>query len=373
MIRQAIEDRELSARLSQYEADGLSIFTLGRKDGPEGGEVRGALVSTSGIVNGMRANHYLGILETLILGQAYTAALLMASGLKEKDRIGLSLSCDGPAQGFSVEARQLEDLRINTEPGAAAPSTASPASGGSAASAIGQTPGPGRGSTPSAALPLSPALAVRGYLLEDHIPIAAPLESLDTAPFIGTGSLTVTKLLEGFTQPFTGSVPIKTGRLAEDLSAYYLESEQTRSAVSLSVKFDKQGRVIGSGGLIVQAMPGADPGFIGRVEAALLGSGSLGRRIASGAKRAEILASVFGPGDSMGLVLRGTRPAVFDCPCDKHSMRGVLAASDMALLDDLAAHGPFPVQLLCHNCGSTYDFSREEVNAIAAERRRGTD
>ncbi len=345
MIREPIDDRELLGRLSNGETDGITTFTLGRPEGIAGGEARGAIVSTSRLVNEMRANHGLGILETLILGQAYSAALLMASGLKEKDRIGISIDCDGPAGGLSVEARQLEENAAN---------------GGTAA-------------VSGSSIETAPAIAVRGYLLEDHIPIAAPLNSLDTAPFIGKGTLTVSRLLEGFTQPFTGSVPLKTGRLAEDISAYYLESEQTRSAFSLSVKFDRQGRAIAAGGLYIQAMPGADEDFIGRVEAALLGSGSLGKRLAAGVKRADILASIFGPGGSMGLTIRGLRPAVFNCPCSKASLRGILAASNKDLLDDLAAHGPFPVQLLCHNCGSTYDFSRDEINAIAAERRRGTD
>ncbi|MBT3273241.1 MAG: Hsp33 family molecular chaperone HslO, partial [Spirochaetales bacterium] len=46
------------------------------------GTVRGALLHGTRLVNEMRANHELGILETLVLGHAYMGALLLSSNLK---------------------------------------------------------------------------------------------------------------------------------------------------------------------------------------------------------------------------------------------------------------------------------------------------
>lgn len=330
MIRKPIEDAELRSRLSSLEPDGLSSFTLAGPGGPEGGEARGALVSATRLVNEMRANHGLGILETLILGQAYIAALLMASNLKDRDSISIRVDCSGPAKGLSVEGRNR------------------PASDGQ-----------GR------------RLAARGYLFEERIALDKPLESFDTAPFLGTGSLTVTRFIEGAPRPFSGAVPLRAGHLAEDLSAYYLESEQTRTALSLSVQFDHGGRVSGAGGVYVQALPGARPDFIGRVEGALLGSGPLGKRLSEGATRSTILASSFGPGDSMGLLLSESWAVSFDCDCSRERFGGFLKAASPELLSELAEKGPWPVETVCHNCGSKYEFSKEEIEAIARARALG--
>jgi len=98
MIRAPLNDDDLEARLSSLTPDGISIFTLG------GGRMRGALIHGSRLVNQMRANHRLGPLETMVLGQACLGAALLGSTLKEGDRIVLRVEGDGPAEGFSVEA-----------------------------------------------------------------------------------------------------------------------------------------------------------------------------------------------------------------------------------------------------------------------------
>ncbi|MCK7512368.1 MAG: Hsp33 family molecular chaperone HslO [Desulfobacterales bacterium] len=52
-----------------------------------GGAVRGAILHGTRMVNEMRANHELGILETLTLGRAYLGVALMAADLKGSDRV----------------------------------------------------------------------------------------------------------------------------------------------------------------------------------------------------------------------------------------------------------------------------------------------
>ncbi|MBU4118164.1 MAG: Hsp33 family molecular chaperone HslO, partial [Proteobacteria bacterium] len=71
--------------------DGRIRFLLGDKS------VRGVLVRGTDLVNEMRARHDLGLLETLVLGHAYLAAVLLATSLKgEKDRLALRIECSGP-------------------------------------------------------------------------------------------------------------------------------------------------------------------------------------------------------------------------------------------------------------------------------------
>jgi molecular chaperone Hsp33 len=83
----------LKEQLVASRRDRLHHFTL------SGGSIRGVVLNATRMVNEMRWNHELGILETLVLGHAYIGAALMASGLKGGDRLGLQVDCSGPIRG----------------------------------------------------------------------------------------------------------------------------------------------------------------------------------------------------------------------------------------------------------------------------------
>lgn len=322
----ALENPKLEKHLSLLEADGLTIFTLGGQGGPSGGEVRGGLIHGTAMIAQMRANHGLGILETYLLGQAFLAAGLMASTLKDEERLALRMDCDGPVKGFSVEGRT---------------------------SLVAGPP---------------PRAEVRGYLFQDLIPLREEVKSFDTAPFVGQGSLTVTRFTKNAPRPFSGAVRLRTGRLAEDLAAYYLESEQTRTAFDLSIRFGRGGLLEGAGGLFLQALPGAREDFVSRVEAILLALPSLGAWFAEGKDRTALLRRVFA---SAGLVLLEGRKLAFGCDCSRERFAAFLSSSSEELLRDLAENGPWPVATSCHNCSSSYEFSREELQEMAKKRGIG--
>ena len=105
MRRKAVYDGVLDRQLRSVASDGISIFLLER------GNLRGALLHGSYLVNQMRANHGLGVLETLVLGHAYIAVGLLTSQLKGNDRISLNISCMGPVKGFSVESSASGEIR----------------------------------------------------------------------------------------------------------------------------------------------------------------------------------------------------------------------------------------------------------------------
>ena len=75
------------------------------------GAVRGVIMNGTRMVNEMRANHELGILETLVLGRAYLGAGLMSANLKSNDRIAIKFDCSGPIKGLVVEANAFGEVR----------------------------------------------------------------------------------------------------------------------------------------------------------------------------------------------------------------------------------------------------------------------
>ena len=94
MEKKILPEQTLKQRIKAAAKDKLHHFTLAQDT------VRGALVNGYQLIREMRANHGLGILETLTLGRAYLAALLMAAGLKGNDRISVQIECAGPTNSF---------------------------------------------------------------------------------------------------------------------------------------------------------------------------------------------------------------------------------------------------------------------------------
>jgi molecular chaperone Hsp33 len=306
MILAPSGDPELESRIAGLPPDGATVFTLGS------GSLRGAILHGTRLVGRARANHGLGPLETLMLGRACLLAGLLSTTIKGSDRMALRVDGDGPAAGLSVDAR---------------------ADG-----------------------------AVRGYLFRNPIPLDDPPEGVELFPALfGRGALTMTRWIEGMNRPFSGTVALGGTGLARDLAKYYLESEQTRTAFDAGVEFDRSGRAVGAGALFLQALPGADDRTLARVEDAMAGLPPLGLWFAEGGTRDGFLSALLGAFDPERL---GEKQLRFDCDCSREGFASFLLAGEREILADLAAKGPWPVEISCHNCGSVYRFGKDELAAM---------
>ena len=305
MISAPLNDSELEARLDAMHPDGMTIFLLGE------GELRGAFFHGTRFVNRMRAQHNLGLLETMVLGQASLCGALLIPTMKGRDRAVFRYDTNGPAAGFSVEADSTG--------------------------------------------------FVRGFLLQDPIPLTKAPENWDLAPYFGDGTLSVIRFPEGYTEPVSGTIEIKHRNIARDLTEYFLVSEQTQTAFNTGIQFDNKGRVVGAGALYLQTMPGADPDLVEAAARAFAAAPSLGTWFSEGGDREDIIYGLF----------RGMNPTValerqirFDCPCSREKFALHLSNLDKKELADIAENGPDPVEVVCHNCGSVYTWSRDEIRAM---------
>jgi molecular chaperone Hsp33 len=299
----------LKEQLKASALDKLYSFIM------DNGMVRGSLVNATKMINEMRTNHQLGVLETLVLGHSYIAGTLMASGLKGSDRICLQIDCSGPIKGLVVEANAFGE--------------------------------------------------VRGYLKNVPIPIKEPLKNFNLSPFFGAGFLSVTKYLKDAKQPFKGQVELQYGSIAKDVTYYYSISEQTPTAVTLSIKFNSNGDVIGAGGLLVQVMPGADDKTIDGLEEMVQHLPSLGEYVSEHKGIESLIHESFG--DSNPKIL-GNHRVEFMCHCNKDRMKNYLLVLPPKDIEDLSENGPFPMELICHHCNSKYHFSRKELKEIRQNR-----
>lgn len=305
MIKQRITDPALLDHLSHVAHDDRYFYILCD------GQVRLTALSGTLMLNEMQANFHTGTLETYVLGKAYLAGALLASTVKGNDRVQLNVECGGPLGGYYVEAWACG--------------------------------------------------AVRGYLKHNPIPLEKPLENSDLSFLYGPGFLSVTKILEGDKQPYTGQVMLEYGNLAKDLASYYQQSEQTPSVFDLSVQFDNVGHVSGAGALFFQMLPGYEPKTIDKLEEIVAKLKPLGAYLETGKTCGnyvdEFLSDLKPQKVGGGIV-------GFSCPCEKKGFAGYLKNLPVDQKKDIREHGPFPLELVCVNCGSVYSFSKEELESL---------
>ncbi len=107
---------------------------------------------------------------------------------------------------------------------------------------------------------------VKGYISNPYVDL--PLNDqgkLDVGGSLGVGDLTVIKDL-GLKEPYTGTIALVDGEIADDLTAYFYISEQQNSSVALGVKVDRDLSIGAAGGMIIQMLPDAQEGAVDALE-----------------------------------------------------------------------------------------------------------
>ncbi|MEA4895470.1 MAG: Hsp33 family molecular chaperone HslO [Oscillospiraceae bacterium] len=204
---------------------------------------------------------------------------------------------------------------------------------------------------------------VRGYVHEPHIDL--PLKAngkLDVGGAVGkNGTLTVSRDL-GLKEPYIGSTALISGEIAEDLTYYFVESEQVGTACGLGVLVDTDLSIKCAGGFIVALLPGAPSALIDTVESNITKMGQVTDILKDG--DAE---------DLMNHVLSGLEPDIlsrrcveYRCYCSRERVMNALESIGEAALKELADSGE-NTEINCHFCNSTYTFTPDEIRAISAQ------
>ncbi|MBU8909802.1 MAG: Hsp33 family molecular chaperone HslO [Desulfobacterales bacterium] len=305
MIKKDIFNNDVKEQFKASAKDRIYRFVMADQ------MIKGAVVHTTRMVNEMRANHDLGPLETLMLGQAYIAASLLCSTLKDKnDRLSMNIQCSGPVKGLDVESNIFGE--------------------------------------------------VRGYLKTHKIEVKNPGKIKYLSTLYGAGFLTMTKYLDNAPTPYSGQVALEYGSIAEDLANYFLISEQIPTGFKLSIYFDDKQEVKGAGGIFLQALPGADPSKVIDAEKMIQGIDSLGELFAKGHSPEEVVHREF---SSLEPQFLSDSRVEFFCRCSKDRMEGYLKNLSKEEKNDMKENGPFPVEVRCHHCNSLYNFSKDDFQA----------
>ncbi len=274
------------------------------------GRVSLAVIDSTAIVNEAIRRHHLTPVAAAALGRTMTATVYLAGWLKDVGS-SLSVSVDGGGAGGKI--------------GVAADG----------------------------------ALSVRGYIERPDVELPPRADGkLDVGRCVGKdGTFTVIRD-DGEGIPFVGTSELVSGEIAEDVSAYFLTSEQRPTAVALGVRIGTDGTCVGAGGLFLQPMPYAGEAAIDFAEKRIAQYPDLSRVIET--RGAQGILSDFGATDVV------VREARFACHCSRErAASAVLAMGRADALALLAEQGKIAVH--CHYCNTDYTFDEGDVNAIFGE------
>lgn len=205
---------------------------------------------------------------------------------------------------------------------------------------------------------------VRGYVQNGQVdlPLKGPAK-LDVGQAVGTaGSLTVIKDLR-LKEPYVGTIPLVSGEIAEDITAYFAESEQIPTACALGVLVDRDLSVAAAGGYLIQLLPGADDGVIDSIEAGIARVGQVTAQLSQGVTAEELLRLVLADFD---LEVLEKAPVEYRCYCSRERMRSALASMGREELSKLIAEQG-RAEMTCQFCDAVHVFEKEELEALMKE------
>jgi len=205
---------------------------------------------------------------------------------------------------------------------------------------------------------------VRGYVGDPLVDIPLrPDGKLDVGGAVGSaGTLTVIKDL-GLKEPYVGTVDLLGGEIAEDLAAYFVESEQIPSACGLGVLVDRDRSVLAAGGYLIQLLPGAQEDTIAKVEGGIYAAPSVTNILRDDPDPANLLRTVL---SDFELEILETSPIEYRCYCTRErTERALLSLGSAELEDMLREQGG--AELTCQFCDKVHAFTGDELRAMIAE------
>lgn len=281
------------------------------------GAVMAIALDSTDIVATAEKYHKTSAVMTAALGRLLTAGSMMGNMLKgEKDTITLRISGEGPAKAVVVAADSKGD--------------------------------------------------VRGYTTDPVVEI--PLKEngkLDVSGAIGkNGTLTVIKDI-GMKEPYNGFLPLVSGEIAEDITAYYAISEQIPTVCALGVLVNPDLSVRCAGGYIIQLLPGADDKTIDKLEENVKKLPSVTSLMDSGKSIEDILFMALDGFESEILYEQTT---TYRCNCSRERTAEILKSIDTNELLSMADELP-QVEVACHFCPQVYTFKPEEIRKLTKSKK----
>lgn len=194
---------------------------------------------------------------------------------------------------------------------------------------------------------------VKGYIISDDSMMDVDvLSSVGAA--IGGGRLTVIKDF-GLKEPYNSHMELGQGEIAENITSYFTNSEQTPTSVGVSVRLDSFEKLINSTGYIVQLMPGASEADYKLVE-----TGVERFRFGELDMPEQIIERLM---ESFDYRITDKEQYSLRCDCSSEKLRHILKSLGSKEIREMVKKNE-PIEVKCEFCNKKYEFSVNELNNI---------
>ena len=202
---------------------------------------------------------------------------------------------------------------------------------------------------------------VRGYVQNPAVDVPRKAHAkLDVGAAVGSaGELTVIKDM-GMKEPYVGSVQLVGGEIAEDIAAYYVESEQVPTACALGVLIAPDQTVQTAGGYLIQLLPGADDGVISALERGIARVGAVSAALSKGTGILDVVRDVL---SEFEIEVLERREVAYKCYCSRERVsRALISMGEAELRGLIEEQGG--AELTCQFCDKVYRYSKEELEQL---------
>lgn len=206
---------------------------------------------------------------------------------------------------------------------------------------------------------------VKGYAANPAVEL--PLNAkgkLAVGEAVGTQGLLTVMKDHGAGEPYIGQVKLVSGEIAEDVTAYYAESEQTPTVCALGVLVSKDLTVPAAGGYLIQLLPGAGEAVIGAVERCVERAEPVTTMLAKGLTPWEICKTVL---PEFELELLDSTAAAYRCSCSRDRVAGALVSLGVEELTSMSKEKQS--EITCHFCPKRYTFTGEDIRELLEKAR----
>ena len=269
------------------------------------GSARIFVLQSTQIVNDAIALHHTAPTASAALGRVLTAASMMGSMLKDKDNsLTLRFAGDGPAGTILA----VSDYAGN----------------------------------------------VKGCIGNPYVDLPLRADGkLNVGAAVGRGSMQVIKDM-GMGEPWSGTMDIVSGEIAEDVTNYFAVSEQIPTACALGVLVGTDGKCAGAGGVMIQMLPFAVEQTAAQFEKNISLLTNLSAQFAQGKTVLDVMALAC---RDIPFDVFDELPVAYRCDCSEQRIRNVIRGLGKAEVEDILAEQG-QVEVRCHFCNRVYRFDR---------------
>lgn len=192
--------------------------------------------------------------------------------------------------------------------------------------------------------------------------LTSDCEKIDIKKVVGSkGMLSVVKNIE-LKQPYNSQVPLISGEIGEDITNYYVTSEQIPTVCALGVLLNEDSTVKCAGGFLIQLLPYADESVIDIIEKNMTNIKSVSKMLDEGMSPQEISLKVL-EGTTPNLL--DEREVIYKCDCDRARTERILTSLDATEIENMINEGK-PINVECHFCNSKHTFDIDDLKRILA-------